>query len=117
MRLRSADFLFRSGRWSLVVSRSRFASAERFANDQRRTTNDELTKDGNGIMATATDISILEAQKREPGTKNAARRVRVGGKIPAVGYGAGQDAAAGRGGPRHGPANSRTPDRAQNTFR
>jgi large subunit ribosomal protein L25 len=44
-------------------------------------------------MATATDISILEAEKREPGTKNAARRVRVGGKIPAVVYGAGQDAA------------------------
>jgi large subunit ribosomal protein L25 len=51
-------------------------------------------KDGNGIMATATDISILEAQKREPGTKNAARRVRVGGKIPAVVYGAGKDASA-----------------------
>ena len=45
-------------------------------------------------MATATDISILEAQKREPGTKNAARRVRVGGKIPAVVYGAGKDAAS-----------------------
>src|SRR5882724_4826061 len=44
-------------------------------------------------MATATDISILEAQKREPGTKNAARRVRVSGKIPAVVYGAGKDAA------------------------
>jgi large subunit ribosomal protein L25 len=45
-------------------------------------------------MATATDISILEAQKREPGTKNAARRVRAGGKIPAVVYGAGKSAAA-----------------------
>jgi large subunit ribosomal protein L25 len=45
-------------------------------------------------MATATDISILEAQKREPGTKNAARRVRVSGKIPGVVYGAGKDAAA-----------------------
>ncbi len=45
-------------------------------------------------MATATDISILEAQKREPGTKNAARRVRVGGKIPAIVYGAGKDAAS-----------------------
>ena len=45
-------------------------------------------------MATATDISILEAQKREPGTKNAARRVRVGGKIPAVVYGAGKEAAS-----------------------
>ncbi len=45
-------------------------------------------------MATATDISILEAQKREPGNKNAARRVRVGGKIPAVVYGAGKEATA-----------------------
>jgi large subunit ribosomal protein L25 len=45
-------------------------------------------------MATATDISILEAQKREPGTKNAARRVRVGGKIPAVIYGAGSEASS-----------------------
>ncbi|MFZ0480448.1 MAG: 50S ribosomal protein L25 [Terriglobales bacterium] len=43
-------------------------------------------------MATATDISILEAQKREPGSKGAARRVRVGGKIPAVLYGGGSEA-------------------------
>jgi large subunit ribosomal protein L25 len=42
-------------------------------------------------MATATDINILEAQKREPGNKNAARRVRMGGKIPAIVYGAGKD--------------------------
>ena len=42
-------------------------------------------------MATATDINILEAQKREPGNKNAARRVRVEGKIPAIVYGAGTD--------------------------
>ncbi len=45
-------------------------------------------------MATATDVSILEAQKREPGNKNAARRVRVGGKIPAVVYGAGKETTA-----------------------
>jgi large subunit ribosomal protein L25 len=45
-------------------------------------------------MATATDISILEAQKREPGTKGAARRVRVAGKIPAVIYGAGKEASS-----------------------
>jgi len=42
-------------------------------------------------MATATDINILEAQKREAGNKNAARRVRVEGKIPAIVYGAGMD--------------------------
>ena len=40
-------------------------------------------------MTTATDISVLEAEKREPGNKNAARRVRMAGKIPAVVYGAG----------------------------
>lgn len=45
-------------------------------------------------MATAMEIEILEAQDRAPGNKNAARRVRVGGKIPAVVYGAGQDTAA-----------------------
>ena len=42
-------------------------------------------------MATATDVSVLEAQKREPGNKNAARRVRAGGRIPAVVYGAGKE--------------------------
>jgi len=45
-------------------------------------------------MATATDVSILEAQKREPGNKNDARRVRADGKIPAVVYGAGKQADA-----------------------
>jgi large subunit ribosomal protein L25 len=45
-------------------------------------------------MATATEVNILEAQTREPGNKNAARRVRVGGKIPAVVYGAGKNSAA-----------------------
>jgi large subunit ribosomal protein L25 len=44
-------------------------------------------------MATAREIDILEAQDRAPGNKNAARRVRVGGKIPAVVYGAGQGTA------------------------
>jgi large subunit ribosomal protein L25 len=34
----------------------------------------------------------LEAQARTPGNKNAARRVRVAGKVPAVVYGAGKDA-------------------------
>jgi|SRR5271165_4164598 len=44
-------------------------------------------------MATATEVNILEAQKRESGNKNAARRVRAGGKIPAVVYGAGKESA------------------------
>jgi large subunit ribosomal protein L25 len=40
-------------------------------------------------MATATtEQNILEAQPRTPGTKNDARRVRRGGKVPAVVYGA-----------------------------
>jgi large subunit ribosomal protein L25 len=42
-------------------------------------------------MATALETNVLEAQTREPGTKNHARRVRRDGKIPAVVYGAGKD--------------------------
>ena len=42
-------------------------------------------------MATALEQNILEAQPRDPGTKNQARRVRRDGKIPAIVYGAGQD--------------------------
>ena len=42
-------------------------------------------------MATALEQNILEAQPREAGTKNHARRVRRDGKIPAVVYGAGKD--------------------------
>ncbi len=44
-------------------------------------------------MATATEINILEAQQREPGNKNAARRVRAAGKVPGVVYGAGKETA------------------------
>jgi large subunit ribosomal protein L25 len=40
----------------------------------------------------APDKSLLEAQPREAGTKNDARRVRRDGKIPAVVYGAGKQA-------------------------
>src|SRR5690348_10326771 len=44
-------------------------------------------------MATKTiEQNILEAQQRTPGTKNDARRVRKGGKIPGVVYGAKKDA-------------------------
>jgi large subunit ribosomal protein L25 len=43
-------------------------------------------------MATVAESNVLEAQPRVSGTKNDARRVRVGGKIPAVLYGAGKDA-------------------------
>src|ERR671928_1430451 len=42
-------------------------------------------------MATALETNVLEAQPREAGTKNDARRVRRGGKVPAVVYGAGQE--------------------------
>ncbi len=41
--------------------------------------------------ATATETNVLEAQARSAGDKNDARRVRKGGKIPAVLYGAGKD--------------------------
>src|SRR3954447_2455382 len=42
-------------------------------------------------MATAFETNVLEAQPREAGTKNVARRVRREGKIPAIVYGAGKD--------------------------
>ena len=45
-------------------------------------------------MATATADKNVEAKPRQSGTKNDARRVRQGGMIPAVVYGAGQKAAA-----------------------
>ena len=43
-------------------------------------------------MATATEqqSNLVEAQPRDPGNKNDARRVRASGKIPAVVYGAGK---------------------------
>ena len=52
-------------------------------------------------MATALEQNTLEAQPREAGTKNDARAVRRGGKIPAVVYGAGKDSLAITVDPRH----------------
>ena len=52
-------------------------------------------------MATALEQNVLEAQPREAGTKNNARRVRREGKIPAVVYGAGKDAQPVSVDPRH----------------
>ncbi len=42
-------------------------------------------------MAKQQKILALEAQPRTPGNKNDARRVRRGGKVPAVLYGAGKE--------------------------
>src|ERR1700738_3875114 len=52
-------------------------------------------------MATATESNILEAQPRTAGNKNEARRVRVGGRIPGVLYGAGKDSLPVSVDPRH----------------
>ncbi|MGD0990498.1 MAG: 50S ribosomal protein L25 [Candidatus Sulfotelmatobacter sp.] len=52
-------------------------------------------------MATTIEQNVLEAQPREAGTKNDARRVRREGKIPAVVYGAGKDATPVTVDPRH----------------
>jgi large subunit ribosomal protein L25 len=52
-------------------------------------------------MASTLEQNVLEAQEREAGTKNHARRVRRDGKIPAVVYGAGKDAAPISVDPRH----------------
>jgi large subunit ribosomal protein L25 len=52
-------------------------------------------------MATALETNILEAQARDAGNKNDARRVRRDGKIPAVVYGAGKDSLSVTVDPRH----------------
>src|ERR1700722_5108224 len=52
-------------------------------------------------MATALERHLLEAHPRESGNKNDARRVRQGGKIPAVVYGAGKDSLPISVDPRH----------------
>jgi len=52
-------------------------------------------------MATTLEQNVLEAQPREAGTKNHARRVRREGKIPAVVYGASKDAVPVSVDPRH----------------
>jgi len=52
-------------------------------------------------MATTIEQNTLEAQPREAGTKNQARRVRREGKIPGVVYGAGKDALSVSVDPRH----------------
>src|SRR5579872_4059826 len=43
-------------------------------------------------MATVTESNLLEAQARTAGNKNDARRVRRGGKVPGIVYGAGKQA-------------------------
>ena len=52
-------------------------------------------------MASTIEQNVLEANPREPGTKNHARRVRREGEIPAVVYGAGKDAKPVSVDPRH----------------
>jgi large subunit ribosomal protein L25 len=52
-------------------------------------------------MASTLEQNVLEAQLREAGTKNHARRVRREGKIPAVVYGASKDAVPVSVDPRH----------------
>jgi len=52
-------------------------------------------------MATTLEQNVLEAQPREAGTKNQARRVRREGKIPGVLYGASKDALPVSVDPRH----------------
>jgi large subunit ribosomal protein L25 len=56
---------------------------------------------GINFMATTLEQNTLEAQPREAGTKNHARRVRREGKIPGVVYGAGKDALPVTVDPRH----------------
>jgi len=53
------------------------------------------------IMATTIEQNTLEAEPREPGTKNQARRVRREGRIPAVVYGASKESLSVSVDPRH----------------
>ena len=68
-------------------------------------------------MATATESNVLEAQPRTPGNKNVARRVRMGGKIPGVLYGAGKDSLSVTLDPRQVTRILHSADRAQHHFR
>ena len=68
-------------------------------------------------MATALETNVLEAQPREAGTKNDARRVRREGKIPAVVYGAGKDSLCHQRGSARGYAHSEFGNRPQHDFR
>jgi len=52
-------------------------------------------------MSATLEQNVLEAQPREAGTKNNARRIRRDGKIPAVVYGAGKNALPVSVDPRH----------------
>jgi large subunit ribosomal protein L25 len=61
----------------------------------------ELFRQELNFMATALEQNVLEAQPRESGNKNHARRVRREGKIPAVVYGASQDSLPVSVDPRH----------------
>ena len=68
-------------------------------------------------MATATtESNVLEAQLLTPGNKNVARRVRMGGKIPGVLYGAGKQSLNGYARSAPGHAYSAFRDRAQHHF-
>ena len=67
-------------------------------------------------MATATPSNVLDAQPRTPGNKNAARRVRVAGKVPAIVYGAGKDAVSVSRGPAAGEVDSSLEDWSQHDF-
>src|SRR6202140_5490002 len=53
-------------------------------------------------MATTLEQNVLEANPREAGTKNDARRVRREGKVPAVVYGAGKQSLGDSVDPRQG---------------
>ncbi len=84
-----SSYLFRTD--SRKHCRATRVSVVRTTSDERPTTILTRTEtnygDCNGNQHTG-------SAKREPGNKNDARRVRVSGKIPAVVYGAGKDAAS-----------------------
>jgi large subunit ribosomal protein L25 len=69
--------------------------------DKKQSPQDDNQIEELNFMATAIETNLLEANPRESGNKNDARRVRQGGKIPGVVYGAGKDSLPVTVDPRH----------------
>ena len=81
--------------------RDDLCAALRSFGDEKLSPQDDIHSEELKFMATTLEQNTLEAQAREAGSKNDARKVRRGGKIPAVVYGAGKDSLSISVDPRH----------------
>ena len=86
--------------------------------DSRRNVRQQIVLIGIKIYGNRnTESNVLEAQPRTPGNKNVARRVRMGGKIPGVLYGAGKESLPVTLDPRQVTRILHSADRPQHHFR